>query len=291
MVVAYQLVEQEKSGLQIIYQKHKRYIMEKGLSHSPRDLFQRDLLRALSEWRKQGDCIALFIDMNEHALTGTLAAKLRGMGLVEATHWYWGDSKPNTFINSSQPIDAVYHTHDLEIVAVAKLSFHEGVGDRRIVVVDISTRSMIGQQEYKVVRPTARRFVTRKQNMYTQVPGGCNQAILDPLACGATADDCYNPWQQWNHTGSGLGNGTDWRPENRNSAGCRETLPYVQDGPPAFQSSCSLPTQTKGSFLQFEGLARKVNDKQPHYLQHTQGGDPSEAATHNWRLHGWYCGL
>ncbi len=86
MVVAYQLVEQEKSGLQIIYQKHKRYIMEKGLSHSPRDLFQRDLLRALSEWRKQGDCIALFIDMNEHALTGTLAAKLRGMGLVEATH-------------------------------------------------------------------------------------------------------------------------------------------------------------------------------------------------------------
>ena len=86
MVVAYQLVEQEKSGLLTIYQQHKRYIMEKGLSHSPRDLFQQDLLRALSEWRKQGDHIALFIDMNEHALTGTLAAKLRGMGLVEATH-------------------------------------------------------------------------------------------------------------------------------------------------------------------------------------------------------------
>jgi hypothetical protein len=48
-------------------------------------------------------------------------------------------------------------------VAVAQLSFHEGVGAHRTVVVDISTRSMIGQQEYKVVRPTARRLVTRNK--------------------------------------------------------------------------------------------------------------------------------
>jgi hypothetical protein len=53
MIVAYQLVDQEKSGLQTIYQQHKHYIMEKGIDSGPRKLFQQDILRAILEWRRQ----------------------------------------------------------------------------------------------------------------------------------------------------------------------------------------------------------------------------------------------
>jgi hypothetical protein len=66
MVVAYQ-VSMEKFGEKTIYQQHKCHIFEKGLGINlePRDLFQRDLLRALLEWLGQGERIIIFID-NRH---------------------------------------------------------------------------------------------------------------------------------------------------------------------------------------------------------------------------------
>jgi hypothetical protein len=98
----------------------------------------------------------MFINMNKHILTGTLAAKLWPVGMVKTTHCYWGDSEPNTYIDRLQPIDSVYHSQDLKVMVVAQLSFHKGVSNNHhTVLVDISTRSMIGQQEYRVIRPTA----------------------------------------------------------------------------------------------------------------------------------------
>ena len=37
-----------------------------------------------------------------------------------------------------------------------QLSFHEGVGDHRTALVDVTTFSAIGKQEFKVVHPAAR---------------------------------------------------------------------------------------------------------------------------------------
>jgi hypothetical protein len=39
-----------------------------------------------------------------------------------------------------------------------QLSFHEGVGDHRSVIVDITTALAIGKQEFRVVHPNARRL-------------------------------------------------------------------------------------------------------------------------------------
>ena len=39
-----------------------------------------------------------------------------------------------------------------------QLLFHEGVGDHRTVLVDISTWSLIGKDNFKVVRPYAQRL-------------------------------------------------------------------------------------------------------------------------------------
>ncbi len=69
------------------------------------------------------------------------------MGLMEATHMQWQGPEPHTYINGREPIYGVYHSQDLEVTAVVRLSFHEGIGDHCMVLVDITNRSEIDQQE------------------------------------------------------------------------------------------------------------------------------------------------
>ena len=98
------------------------------------------------------------MDMNEHVLRGTVACHFLSMGLIEATHQHWRNKEPHTFIGGVEPIDGVWHTPDLEVSAVVQLSFHEGLGDHRTVLVDITTHSAIRKHDFKVVRPEARRL-------------------------------------------------------------------------------------------------------------------------------------
>lgn len=59
----------------------------------------------------------------------------------------------------------MYYSPGLEITGLVQLSFHEGVGDHRTVIVDISSRSMIGVDSFKIVRPPARRLaVTNRKS-------------------------------------------------------------------------------------------------------------------------------
>ncbi len=102
--------------------------------------------------------------MNKHILTGVLPTALQDIGLVEATHTRWQEgTEPNTYIDGSAPIDGVYHSPKLEVTAFTQLSFHEGVGDHRTVLVDNTTLLVIGQQEYKIVRPAVHKLTNRKK--------------------------------------------------------------------------------------------------------------------------------
>jgi hypothetical protein len=61
-------------------------------------------------------------------------------------------------VGGKEPIDAVFHTPDLEVTSTLQLSFHEGISDHRTVLVDISTWSAIDKQEFQVVHPHVRRL-------------------------------------------------------------------------------------------------------------------------------------
>ncbi len=78
------------------------------------------------------------------------------MGLQEATQANWGSLEPHTYVRGTEPIDGVWFLLELEITSMIQLSFHEGVGDHRTVLVDVSTVSAIGKQEFQVVQPHAR---------------------------------------------------------------------------------------------------------------------------------------
>ncbi len=95
------------------------------------------------------------MDMNKHALCGPVAHCLTAMGLTEATHHHWGDKEPHMYIGGVEPIDGVWHTPDLKVLALIQLSFHEEVGNHHTVLVNITKYSAIGRQEFRVVHPHA----------------------------------------------------------------------------------------------------------------------------------------
>jgi hypothetical protein len=133
-----------------------------GITGTPRELFSSDFVNGILCWIEHRDCIVLFVEANEHILTGKLPTAIAGLGLQEATHTLWGEMELRTYLHGDgAPIDGVYHTPDIKIIAIMQLLFHEGVVDHCTTILDISTRSTIKKDEHQVVVPQARRL-TRK---------------------------------------------------------------------------------------------------------------------------------
>jgi hypothetical protein len=100
--------------------------------------------------------------MNEHIITGHLAEAFHHPRLLKATHLNWSGSESQTFVfGKGRPIDGLYHSPELEIASVMQLSFHEGFGDHRTAIVDVTTRSVIGKLERRVMMPQARKLANK----------------------------------------------------------------------------------------------------------------------------------
>jgi len=121
IVLAYNVGRQAPRGDSTIFQQQLRYIQNHHLSTTPRRLFMIDFLAMLQAWRQQGDRLLIFMDMNEHILNGPLARRMARMGLEEATHKNWGSLEPHTYVGGKEPIDAVFHSPDLDVTATMQL--------------------------------------------------------------------------------------------------------------------------------------------------------------------------
>jgi hypothetical protein len=74
----------------------------------PSRLFTVDFVAQLQVWQRQGDRLLVFMNMNEHILTGRVACRLLAMGLRKAMHSQWGETEPHTYVRGLEPIDAVW---------------------------------------------------------------------------------------------------------------------------------------------------------------------------------------
>ncbi len=82
-----------------------------------------------------------------------------GPDLEEFTHKCWGAHQPYTHINRKIPIDGGYKSPEIEVLNVCMLPFLDSPGDHRAFIIDISTRSLLGEFRYKVCRPISRRLI------------------------------------------------------------------------------------------------------------------------------------
>jgi hypothetical protein len=122
----------------------------------------RDLAKQIKEWRKSGERIVLVMDVNDDPLTSRFYQQIQKeqMGLEEFTHKCWGPTPPYTHISGSSPIDVGYKSSEIEIVHLGMLTFAESPGNHRSFIIDISTRSLLGEFRFKICRPVSRRLVT-----------------------------------------------------------------------------------------------------------------------------------
>ena len=180
VISAYCPGSKKHEGPQTVYTQHLNEINNMGCDTTPYSLFVNDLLAAIRCWRAAGDRIILFIDSNEHILNGPLAQQLThpSIGLREITNKFWPPGKdPHTHFRGSQPIDGIYTSPEIEANNFLSLSFHEGVGDHRTMIVDFTTASMIGHYQGHVVRPTSRRLTTKQPSSVNNY----NSALLSQL--------------------------------------------------------------------------------------------------------------
>ena len=121
------------------------------------------------------------MDANEHILDEGLCRELtaprNNLDLLEISHKVWRGEEPNTYIDGKMPIDGVWASPELEIGGFKILYFGESVGDHRTVVFDISTRSLIGKFEQKVVRSGCRRLNTKNEKCFSSY----NKILLEHM--------------------------------------------------------------------------------------------------------------
>ena len=101
------------------------------------------------------------MDANEHVLGGALSKLLaqEGIHLQEQSHRFWGNERPNTYVDGSDPIGGMWCTPDIEITNMKILPFSESPGDHRTFIFDTSTRSILGEHLPAIVRETTRRLL------------------------------------------------------------------------------------------------------------------------------------
>ena len=166
IVVAYRPCSTKAKGLKTVYQQQIRYMQKEGITGSPIQMFDNDLTLQINRWRSAGERVILLMDVNGHPLHNNLYKKLR-VGtepMEEFTHKCWGNVPPHTYARGSSPIDGGYKSPEIEIINLSMLTFSESPGDHRSLILDVSTRSLLGDYHTKICRPVSRRLVMAQKS-------------------------------------------------------------------------------------------------------------------------------
>lgn len=167
IVVAYQPCRAKDTQVGMVYQQHKRQLMQAGLATTtnPRVKFREDLVLHLRTWRQANERLILFIDANENTVKGPLNNALTGPGLlmqeaVRSLHPLLPDTP--TFKAGSRtgqfPIDAAYVTPNLPVSAGLWVSVKQSPGDHHSCILEIWWKSLVSEDLFKIARPNACRL-------------------------------------------------------------------------------------------------------------------------------------
>jgi len=84
--------------------------------------------------------------------------------MEEFSHKCWGSEPSRTHARGSGPIDGGYKSSELEILNISMLNFVDSPGDHRSLLLDVSTRSMLGEHLNMICRPVSRRLVMSQRD-------------------------------------------------------------------------------------------------------------------------------
>lgn len=163
IVSAYQpniTVGEEKQTVYAQHQRYLKYIIKSPLC--PREAFRLDLATELRQWMEKGDQIILLMDANDDLRDGVTHNWLTGtVGLRNCLHEKHAHlSPPSTYFRNfrHKPIDGCYISPNMIIEKGGFLPFGEGIGDHRILYIDIDINSWLEGDLQKIVPSQIRRL-------------------------------------------------------------------------------------------------------------------------------------
>ena len=143
-----------------------------GRDIDPRDAVLEDLSIDITQWIEEGEHIILQMDANEDVREDKIKEWAEQMGLREAILERHGSTKaPKTHVRGRKPIDGIFVSRSLEIVAGGYTAFDDGVkakrADHRCLWIDIKHGDVFG---YNMPSPTkfAGRRVKKQDPRTTQ---------------------------------------------------------------------------------------------------------------------------
>ena len=197
-----------------VWSQHSRYFRKLGLSGSPRERFNLDLLHQLRQWKTSGFEIILFSDLNENVYTGSFAESLADTDLLmtECFQSANGREAPASHFRGSTPITGCFCTQGIDVINVMVSPHKSGAGDHRFWIVDLCARSVLGASYPLLVRPKGRRLkcvvdrtaksyvktlrrLTDEHNMYSKMDDLLEAADTAPKS---ELEDAMNRWDRQN---------------------------------------------------------------------------------------------
>jgi hypothetical protein len=112
VVTAYRPVYSESTD-GTTWSQQKAYFDKNNIAGDPREVFTKDLQRAVQGWVDAGEQVVLGIDANEDVRSGQFVSKMREAGLKEIVTGKHGRNGPPTFHLGRVPIDGLFVTAGL----------------------------------------------------------------------------------------------------------------------------------------------------------------------------------
>lgn len=166
VVSAYRPNLKRNTGTQNPYAQQREYFNSQPGNREPRNAILEDLSIQVQLWQAQGDKIIILMDCNEDTRSKDLQAFAKECGIKEIIQssnlTTPGESPPNTYIDGSAPIDAIFVSQGLTCVSAGYCGFFDGPhvkrADHRCLWVDFHIEALFGHRMAPIVRAPARRM-------------------------------------------------------------------------------------------------------------------------------------
>jgi hypothetical protein len=132
VITAYRPIKTDTAKVYLVYQQHWAHFTKEKRQEDPRAAILLDLAEQIKVWTKEGDQVILMMDVNEDVPKPTIQSFLSELRMREVLHEKHGASvAPRTHLRGSTPIDGIFVTESLDIIAGGYVAFYQGVKSKR----------------------------------------------------------------------------------------------------------------------------------------------------------------
>ena len=141
-----------------VWEQHSRYFEAKGDMRYPSSIFISDLLCVILKWKSRGDHIILSIDANQDVYSGILAQKLKcePLNMTCLLQQAMGEPVPNSHFTGKGKISTIFGTPGVLTGNGMCYPHWYGIGDHRVMVLEIAAHNAFEGAYPTIATPTAR---------------------------------------------------------------------------------------------------------------------------------------